>query len=96
MNERKPVDETRMNARLPNLDIEILRRKPPEERAEMMTGRMRATPSFGAVGGHLARTFAGLVALMWAAPMVAWARADASGVGAAADRVTTGWRPCES
>lgn len=49
----KPADETRAVARLPNLDIEILHRKRPEEGAEYMSITLRATPSFRAMDEYL-------------------------------------------
>ena len=68
------MDETKVNARLPNLDIEIVRREYPEDHAEVMTVRMTATPSFQAVGSHLARNVARPLVMMWAAPMLGWAK----------------------
>lgn len=49
----QPADETRAVAKLPNLDIEILHRKRPEEGAEYMSITLRATPSFRAMDDYL-------------------------------------------
>jgi hypothetical protein len=40
------MDETRAIARLPYLDVEIRHRRLPEEEAEQLAIRLRATPSF--------------------------------------------------
>ena len=42
------MDETRAVAHLPNLDIEILHRELPDERAEQLLISLRAQPSFEA------------------------------------------------
>ena len=42
------MTDTRAVARLPNLDIEIEHREAPEERAEYLSIKLRATPGFGA------------------------------------------------
>jgi len=42
------MDETRAVAHLPNLDIEILHRQLPDERAEQLLISLRAQPSFDA------------------------------------------------
>ena len=43
-------DETRATARLPNLDIEILHRRPWEGNEEQIVVMLRAVPSFEAFG----------------------------------------------
>ena len=47
------IDETRATARLPGLDIEILRRRSPEGDAELLSVKLQATPSFAAFGEYL-------------------------------------------
>ena len=47
-------DETRATARLPNLDIEILHRRPWEGNEEQLVVMLRAVPSFEAFGRWLA------------------------------------------
>ena len=47
--ERSEYDETRATARLPNLDIEILHRRPWEGDEEQLVVMLRAMPSFEAV-----------------------------------------------
>ncbi len=47
------MDETKITARLPNLDVEITRRELPERDAETITLRMTAVPSFEAFAGYL-------------------------------------------
>ena len=67
------MDETRATARLAHLDIEIVHRQLPEERAEQLAISLRASPSFDA----WART-ADLQAALWPwlalNPLVAWQR----------------------
>lgn len=58
-------DDTRAVARLPNLDIEILHRRPWQGEAEMLSITLRATPSFDAFGHFLEMT----------SPLVFWTRA---------------------
>ena len=48
--EKNPYDETRATARLPNLDIEILHRRPWEGNEEHLMVTLRAVPSFEAFG----------------------------------------------
>ena len=68
-----PIDETTVTARLPNLDVEMTRRELPEENAETITLRLRATPSFEAFAGALLQpnhsAFAPFIAA-WTAPTV--------------------------
>ena len=42
------MDETKITAKLPNLDVEITRREFPDDNAETITLRMTAVPSFEA------------------------------------------------
>ena len=67
------MDETRATARLPHLDIEIVHRQLPEERAEQLAISLRASPSFDA----WARA-ADLQAALWPwlalNPLFAWQR----------------------
>lgn len=42
------MDETKVTATLPNLDIEMTRRAAPDGQSELVTIQMRATPSFDA------------------------------------------------
>ena len=58
-------EETKAVARLPNLDVEILHRRPWQGNEELLTITLRATPSFDAVF-DFART---------ANPMLFWMRA---------------------
>src|SRR3954464_9189772 len=51
--ELSEYDETRATARLPNLDIEILHRRPWEGNEEQLVVMLRAVPSFEAVGRWL-------------------------------------------
>ena len=46
--EMSEYDETRATARLPNLDIEILHRRPWEGNEEQLVVTLRAVPSFEA------------------------------------------------
>ena len=50
---KSAYDETRARARLPNLDIEILHRRPWEGNEEQLVVMLRAVPSFEAVGRWL-------------------------------------------
>src|SRR5215204_4871001 len=69
-------DETRATARLPNVDIEILHRRPWEGNEEQLVVMLRAVPSFEAVGRWLE---ASNLLLVWTRMMEAawspWARA---------------------
>ena len=51
--EMSEYDETRATTRLPNLDIEILHRRPWEGNEEQLVVMLRAVPSFEAVGRWL-------------------------------------------
>lgn len=72
------MNETKITATLPRVDIEIVRRDDPERHAEVMTIEMRATPSFRAMGDYLSANPATAMALMWAAPMALWSGAMAA------------------
>jgi hypothetical protein len=62
--ERSEYDETRATARLPNLDIEILHRRPWEGDEEQLVVMLRAVPSFEAFGRLLEASN----------PLLAWTR----------------------
>lgn len=66
------MDDTKITAKLPNLQIEILRRELPEEKAEAMTIHLRAWPSFDAVAMAM---LPALSAVSMMNPMAAWMRA---------------------
>lgn len=73
------MTETKMNAALPNLDVEILHRQLPDQNAEMVTISLKATPSFEAATGLLppllAAQFGSLPAMQpLMQPMMLWAR----------------------
>ncbi len=67
------MDETRATARLPHLDIEIIHRRLPGERAEQLAISLRASPSFDAFARAL-----DLQAALWPwlalNPLLAWQR----------------------
>lgn len=81
-----PMDETKITAKLPHLDVEITRRELAEENAETITLRMTAVPSFDAVADHLTKQgpfplgpLGGVMMMnpwmqLWASPLLAWAR----------------------
>jgi hypothetical protein len=64
-----PLEDTRITAKLPGLDVEIRHRELVAGDGEELTVRMRATPSFEAVGASLLPAMSGLAALH---PMVVW------------------------
>ncbi len=66
------MEDTKITANLPNLQIEILRRELPEEDAEAMTIHLRAAPSFEAVARAM---MPALSAATMMNPMAAWMRA---------------------
>lgn len=66
------MEDTRITANLPNLQIEIRRRELPEEHAEAMSIHLRATPSFDAVANAL---LPALSVFSMMNPMTAWMRA---------------------
>jgi hypothetical protein len=59
------VDTTKASARLPGLDVDIVRRRSPQGDAEQITITLQAMPSFEAFGNWLEA----------ANPFVFWARA---------------------
>lgn len=78
------MEETKLTAALPNMDIQILHREDPERGAEMIALQITATPSFDAALGLFGPALMGrmmqhpasnpMVAL-WAAPLQAWTQA---------------------
>lgn len=48
------MEETKLTATLPTMDIEIVHRDDPERGAEIIAVQIRATPSFDALRGLLA------------------------------------------
>ncbi|MCG8595326.1 MAG: hypothetical protein MI785_13330 [Kiloniellales bacterium] len=66
------MEDTKITANVPNLQIEIRRRDLPEENAEAMTIHLRASPSFDAVARTL---LPALSAASMMNPMAAWMRA---------------------
>jgi len=75
------MDETKITAALPNLDVEITRREHPEDNAETLTLRMTAVPSFDAFAEFLKQQ-GGFPFLAcdagwmtpWVSPWLSWAR----------------------
>jgi hypothetical protein len=79
------MEETKLTAALPNLDIQILHREDPERGAEVIALQITATPSFDAVRGLFGPALMNPMLLMnpvmnpavnpmaafWAAPMQA-------------------------
>jgi hypothetical protein len=76
------MEQTKLTANLPNLDVELVHVQDPEEHAEVVTIKMTASPSFEAVGDHLAKSIINPVTMMWAIPFGLW-----SGM------VEAAWRP---
>ncbi len=76
------MEETKLIANLPRLDVEVVHVQDPEERAEVVTIKMTANPSFNAFGDYLTKGLANPLTLMWAAPFGLW-----SGM------VEAAWRP---
>lgn len=66
------MEDTKITANVPNLQIEIRRRDLPAENAEAMTIHLRASPSFDAVARTL---LPALSAASMMNPMAAWMRA---------------------
>lgn len=64
------MEETKLTAALPNLDVQILHRAYPEQNAEAISITFTATPNFETVGKMLAPNLPMLA--LWAAPMQAW------------------------
>ena len=87
------MDETRIDAQLPQLNVEVVRRDYPEDRAEVMTIKMTATPSFKAVGGMVTQGLTGPMTSLWSAPLMFWAGMVQATwgpvLGAMAPRITT-------
>lgn len=80
------MEETKITAHLPTLDVEIAHRELPEANAETITLRMTAVPSFEAFADHLTKPGGfpimslGPAFMMtpwmnpWANPLLAWTR----------------------
>ncbi|HYG90874.1 MAG TPA: hypothetical protein VD978_31980 [Azospirillum sp.] len=64
------MEETKLTAALPNLDVQIVHRAFPEENAEAISITFTATPNFEAVSKMLAPNLP-LLAL-WVTPMQVW------------------------
>ncbi|NYZ17604.1 hypothetical protein HL658_34100 [Azospirillum sp. RWY-5-1] len=62
------MDETRITAALPNLDVQFIHRDEPG--AEIVAIQLRATPNFEALRGQFAPMMP--MAALWLAPMQAW------------------------
>lgn len=61
------MDETRITAALPNLDVQLIHREEPG--AEVIAIQLRATPNFEALRGQLGPMMP--MAALWLAPMQA-------------------------
>jgi hypothetical protein len=66
------MDETKLTARLPNLEVEIIRREDPAQNAEMLTLNFRAVPSFDAFSRYLLGAAPEAAPLTDAGPFGAW------------------------
>ncbi|MCW2243401.1 hypothetical protein [Azospirillum canadense] len=83
------MEETKLTAALPNMDIQILHREDPERGAEIIALQITATPSFDAALGLFGPALLGQMMrnpgvnpmmanpmmALWAAPMQAWTQA---------------------
>ena len=67
------MDETKIIANLPALDIEITRQHDPDDNARITTIQMRAGPPFG-MAAQFMSPMAATMGAMAANPAVAWAR----------------------
>lgn len=65
--ENAAMDETRITAALPNLDVQLIHREEPG--AEVIAIQLRATPNFEALRGPLGPMMP--MAALWLAPMQA-------------------------
>lgn len=65
------MTETRAVARLPNLDIEILHRRLPDEAGEQLAISLKAQPSFDAFA-HFCQTAGPVWPWLALHPMLAW------------------------
>ena len=63
------MEDTKITAKLPHLDLEIRHRELPEDGAEEIIIRMQATPSFDAVGASLMPALSAMTSLN---PMMLW------------------------
>jgi len=71
------MDETKLTAALPNLDVQIVHREYPDEHAEVISITFKATPDFESVARSFApflgnAAFANPMLALWAAPVQAW------------------------
>jgi hypothetical protein len=77
---KRDMDETRAVAHLPNLDIEIMHCRLPDQRAEQLLTSLRAQPSFEAIARWLDAP--GLAVALWAP----WLKAASHTLPGAASR----------
>ncbi|MDH3662500.1 MAG: hypothetical protein OEU92_21140 [Alphaproteobacteria bacterium] len=63
------MEDTKITAKLPHLDIEIRRRELVDEHAEELTIRMQATPNFDAVGASILPVMSALASVN---PTLVW------------------------
>ena len=76
------MEQTKLTANLPKLDVELVHVQDPEQNAEIVTIKMTAHPSFDAVGDYLAKSIINPATMIWAIPFGVW-----SGV------IEAAWRP---
>ncbi len=69
------MDQTKLTARLPTVDVEVTRRSLPEQNAEVVTIHITATPSFDAAARWLFQPNAFAFAtpfFLWSEILRAW------------------------
>jgi len=68
------MEETKLTAALPNLDVQIVHRALPEQNAEAISITFTATPNFEAAAKMLGPNLPHMLPMMalWMAPMRAW------------------------
>lgn len=66
------MDETKLTARLPAMDVEIVHQQQPDRQAEVVTIRITATPSFHAMADWLRGPGMMTLPALWSAPMAFW------------------------
>jgi hypothetical protein len=72
VNRRPQMEQTKLTANLPQLDVELVHVQDPEQHAEVVTIKMTAHPSFEAVGDYLAKSIINPATMMWAIPFGFW------------------------
>lgn len=90
------MDETKITAKLPHLDVEMTREEPGPGKPEVITMRLTATPSMDAFGEHLSKGlpfFGPAAALSMMQPLMAQTNPMLAPMQAWTKMVQDAWAP---